>query len=89
MLIAVRELKTHLSSMLARAQRGEVIEVTSHNKLIARITGIPSSEDHLLGELIADGTVTWNGKKPVFPERLPKLSRDGKPLSVMIQEDRA
>ena len=89
MVIAVRELKTHLSSILARAQSGEIIEVTSHNKPIARITGIPSGEDHLLGELIADGTVTWNGKKPVFPERLPKRSRDGKPLSVMIQEDRA
>lgn len=89
MLVSVRELKTHLSSILARAQSGEVIEVTSHNKPIARITGIPSSEDHLLGELIADGTVTWNGKKPVFPDHLPKLSPRGKPLSATIQEDRA
>ena len=32
MFIAVRELKASLSSVLARAQQGEVIEVTSHNK---------------------------------------------------------
>lgn len=89
MLIAVRELKTHLSSVLARAQSGEIIEVTSHNKPIARITGIPSTDEHLLGELVADASVTWNGKKPTFPEHLPKLSDDGKPLSIMIQEDRA
>ena len=89
MLIAVRELKTHLSSMLARAQRGEVIEVTSHNKPIARIIGIPSHKDHLLWELVADASVTWNGKKPAFPEHLPKLSAGGKPLSTIIQEGRA
>ncbi len=89
MSIAVRELKTHLSSILARAQSGEVIEVTSHNKPIARIIGIPSSDDPLLGELVADGSVTWNGKKPTFPRQLPKLSPGGKSLSAMIQEDRA
>jgi hypothetical protein len=27
--------------VLSRAQRGEIIEVTSHNKPIARIVGIP------------------------------------------------
>ena len=35
-----------LSKLLARAQSGEVIKVTSHQKPIARIVGIPkSSED--------------------------------------------
>ena len=36
--VSVRELKTHLSEWLARAQAGEVVEVTSHRKPIARIT---------------------------------------------------
>ena len=39
--IAVRELKASLSRVLLRAQAGEVIEVTSHNRPIARIVGIP------------------------------------------------
>jgi hypothetical protein len=42
-----------------------------------------------LGELVADASVTWNGKKPAFPEHLPKLSAGGKPLSTIIQEGRA
>ena len=42
MSVAVRELKACLSRVLLRAQEGEVIEVTSHNKPIARIVGIPS-----------------------------------------------
>ena len=36
--VSVRDLKTHLSEWLARAQAGEVVEVTSHRKPIARIT---------------------------------------------------
>jgi len=34
----VRDLKTHLSEWLGRVQAGEVVEVTSHRKPIARIT---------------------------------------------------
>ena len=41
MSVAVRELKASLSRVLSRAQNGEIIEVTSHNKPIARIIGIP------------------------------------------------
>ena len=38
--VSVRDLKTHLSEWLARAQSGEVVEVTSHRKSIARITAL-------------------------------------------------
>ncbi len=41
--VSVRELKAHLSEWLARAQAGEVVEVTSHRKPIARITAIKPS----------------------------------------------
>lgn len=41
MRVAIRELKSSLFSILAQAQRGEVVEVMSHNKPIARIPGIP------------------------------------------------
>jgi len=36
--VSVRDLKTHLSEWLGRVQAGEVVEVTSHRKPIARIT---------------------------------------------------
>ena len=45
MYVAVRELKSSLSRVLSLAQDGEVIEVTSHNKPIARILGIPKQAD--------------------------------------------
>jgi prevent-host-death family protein len=42
--VSVRDLKTHLSSWLARAEAGEMVEVTSHRKPIARITAVKSPE---------------------------------------------
>lgn len=88
MAIPVRDLKAHLSSILARARAGEIIEVTSHNKPIARIVGIPEPARHDLGALVAEGLVSWSGGKPSFPKKRWKLSQGGKTLSEMILEDR-
>ena len=64
MSVAVRELKASLSRVLSRAQHGEIIEVTSHNKPIARIIGIPEQAEAGLRRLIASGAVSWSGGKP-------------------------
>ncbi|MGB4344981.1 MAG: type II toxin-antitoxin system prevent-host-death family antitoxin, partial [Burkholderiaceae bacterium] len=87
MSIAVHELKANLSKVLTRAQQGEVIEITSHDKLIARITGIPQLADKGLQKLISNGAVSWNGKKPVLRPPL-QLSTGGKSVSEMVLEDR-
>jgi prevent-host-death family protein len=87
MSIAIHELKANLSKVLNRVQRGEVIEVTSHNKPIARITGIPQLADIGLQKLIASGAVSWNGEKPQFLPPL-QLSQGGTPVSHMVLEDR-
>ena len=89
MAIPVRDLKAHLSSVLARARNGEIIEVTSHNKPIVRIVGIPEPAKHELAELISEGLLSWSGGKPSFPKTRLKLSNGGKSLSDMILEDRA
>ncbi len=88
MAIPVRDLKAQLSRILARARNGEVIEVTSHNRPIARIVGIPEPARHDLAALVAGGLVSWNGGKPTFPEKRRRLSSGGKTLSEMILEDR-
>ena len=88
MLVPVHVLKASLINILARAQSGEVIEVSSDGKPIARIIGISAANSHPLGALAADDSVTWNGKKPSFAKHLPRLSKSGKPLSKMIREDR-
>jgi prevent-host-death family protein len=86
--IAVRELKASLSRVLMRAQAGEVIEVTSHNRPIARIIGIPTrAEDGGLGGLIATGALSWSGRKPQLAPPL-EMPEGVKPVSRMVFEDR-
>ncbi|MDP1610588.1 MAG: type II toxin-antitoxin system prevent-host-death family antitoxin [Sulfuritalea sp.] len=87
MSIAVRELKASLSRVLSRAQGGEIIEVTSHNKPIARIVGIPLHAEAGLRGLIANGALSWNGGKP-RPKAPLEMSGRGTPVSQMVLEDR-
>ena len=61
--IAINELKSGLYRVLAKAQAGEIFEITSHSKPIARIVGIPQQEDAALSKLMVSGALTWNGKK--------------------------
>jgi prevent-host-death family protein len=87
MLVAVRELKANLSRVLSRAREGEVIEVTSHNKPIVRITGIPPQAGDGLRRLMTRGALSWNGGKPRLAPPRP-LSPAGTPVSHMVLEDR-
>lgn len=87
MSIAIRELKASLSRVLSRAQEGEIIEVTSHNKPIARIIGIPPRADQGLRGLIANGSLSWSGGKPRLKAPLKTRAR-GTPVSQMVLEDR-
>jgi prevent-host-death family protein len=75
--VAIRELKAGLSRVLARARAGEVIEVTSHNRPIARIVGIPDAEAGLR-RLVASGAAAWTGGKPAFAPPVP-LAAGGSP----------
>lgn len=85
--VAIRELKASLSRILSRAQEGEVIEVTSHNKSIARIVGIPPQAGEGLRGLIASGTLSWSGGKPrLTPPQV--VAARGTPVSQMVLEDR-
>jgi len=50
--VGIFEAKTHLSELVDRVSRGEVIEITRHGKPVARLTPVhegatapPSSED--------------------------------------------
>lgn len=85
--VAVRELKANLSRVLTLAQGGEVIEVTSHNKPIARIVGIPPQADDGLRGLMAEGKLSWSGGKPRFAAPL-ELASGGLSVSQMLLEDR-
>ncbi len=88
--VSVRDLKAHLSQWLARAQAGEVVEVTSHRRPIARITAVKqpdSAATNPLQKAIDAGLVSWNGQKPVFPPAVT-LRGEGKRISDIVIEDR-
>jgi prevent-host-death family protein len=87
MQVAVRDLKAHLSRFLSSAQAGESIEVTSHNRLIARIVGVPIGTAEGLREPIAQGTLSWSERKPALQPPL-ELAAKGTPVSQMVLEDR-
>lgn len=87
MKIAMHELKAGLSRYIAQARAGEVIEVTSHDKPVARIVGIPAGDSSGVARLLARGAAQWRGGKPALHTPV-RLASGGKPLSEMVLEDR-
>lgn len=88
--VSVRDLKTHLCEWLGRVQAGEVVEVTSHRKPIARITGhkpVVEGAGNPLQRAVEAGIVSWNGQKPVFPPPV-ELPGKGKLIGQLILDDR-
>jgi prevent-host-death family protein len=88
--VSVRELKTHLSEWLSRVQSGEVVELTSHRKPIARITVAKPAEPtstNPLQKAIDAGLISWRGQKPNLPPPV-KLNDGGPLMSDIVIEDR-
>ena len=85
--ITMRKLKATLSATVARAAAGEVIEVTSRGKLLARLIALPATPALGLTGLIDTGAVSWNGGKPDFapPVLLPAQTWS---ISDTVIEDR-
>lgn len=61
--------------------------MTSHNRLIARIVGVPAGTAEGLREPIAKGALIWNDRKPRLQPPL-ELAADGITVSQMVLEDR-
>ena len=87
MRVAMHVLKAGLSRYVAQARAGKVIEVTSHDKPVVRIVGIPSSDNAGIGRLLAGGAAQWGGGKPALHAAV-KLKGGGKSLREMVREDR-
>jgi prevent-host-death family protein len=84
--LQVRDFKARLSHYLRRARAGQTIEITSHRKIIARLTGVPPTETGGVSRLIASGAAQWSGGKPRGAEiRLTDL---GQRVSDMVLQDR-
>jgi prevent-host-death family protein len=85
--VAIHELKAQLSRCVAQASAGEVIVITSHNKPVARLTGVPSAAPAGLQAMITSGAASWSGRKPA-PSAPVRLTPGGTSLSDMVTEDR-
>lgn len=88
MKIAMHQLKAGLSRYVAQARAGEVIEITSHDKPVARLIGVPEGVSAGLAKMLASGSAQWGGGKPAFRPPL-KLAPHRQSMSDMVIEDRA
>lgn len=83
--VGVRDLKNSLSSYLKRVREGETIVVTDRGVPVARV--IPAGVPDHIAKLMAEGRISWSGRKFEPPLKLPRLE-PGRPLSDYIAEDR-
>jgi prevent-host-death family protein len=86
MQVSIRELKAHLSRYLAQARQGTALEITSHRRVVARVTGVPESGTPALSDLIVRGAAQWDGNKPQGAHIA--LSKGGSSVSRIVLEDR-
>ena len=85
-MVGIRELKAHLSEYLRRVKKGETIAVSEHGKEVVLMTPSGTSHRSCLWELVRQGKVEWNGKKP--RGAWPLIKMKGKPISQTVIEDR-
>ena len=84
--ISVREFKAHLSRYLAEVRAGRTIEISSHRRVIARVTGVATDRDRGIARLRATGAASWSGGKP-SGARI-QLSPGGPTLAEIVGADR-
>lgn len=85
MKVSIQEFKSHLSHYVEQAQ-SDVIELTSHRKVVARIVGVRQSEHAGVARLLAAGVAAWQVGKPTGASLA--LQQRGKPVSQIALEDR-
>ncbi len=86
MRVPIHQFKSQMAKYVTQAQTGEVIELTSHRKVVARVIGVSKPESGGVGRLLTAGIATWDGGKPTGARIA--LSGAGKLVSEMILEDR-
>ena len=86
MQVSMQEFKSHLSRYVGQAQSGQLIELTTHRKVVARIVGVPSTANAGVSNLLAARVAAWQGGKPIGASL--KLQNRGKLPSTLVLEDR-
>ena len=85
--IGVRDLKARLSEYLKQVNEGNIIEVTSRGKAIARILPKNQNRKRDAMDLVREGVANWNGKR--VPVKMPAFGLTGRKLaSDLVLENR-
>ena len=79
MTVGVRDFKSRISYYLAKAKKGQIINVTSHGKSVARIFPPEITLEQRIKALQEAGVIAWSGKK--LPRRKPVAVNRGKKLA--------
>ncbi len=84
--VGVRELRDNASSLIEAVEHGETLTVTRHGKPVARV--LPAGISPGLERLIAEGKVTWSGRRPKPPPWPTPLRGSGPLASDYVSEGR-
>ena len=86
--VGVRELNHRLSQVLSDVKKGEVVEITEHGRLIAKLVPANTSSESVLEELFASGLLI-PAKDPEKILQIKPMKYKGKiPLSQHIINER-
>jgi len=77
--VGVRDFKARMSYYLAKAKKGQVINVTSHGKSVARIFPPEITLEQRVKALQEAGIIAWSGQKP--PRRKPTVINHSEKLA--------
>jgi len=86
MQVSIAIFKSHLAEYIRHAQSGLVVELTSHRKVVVRLTGVSQPDGTGASRLVAAGIAKWQGGKPVGAELRRK--QKGTSVSNMVLADR-
>lgn len=85
--VSARNFKSHLSEFVQQTQDGQAIELTSLRKVVARLAGVPATDNTGLARRLAAGLISWQGGKPAGADL--SLAAGGKSVAALVLADRA
>jgi len=90
--IGIRQLKAELSKQLRRVEAGETLQVTDRGRVIAMIQPVDDHDESpvltIIRRMVAEGKVTWSGRKPVGSLRPARLRGTGTVSDAVIEDRR-
>ena len=87
MTVGVRDFKARMSYYFAKAKKGQIINITSHGKSVARIFPPNITLEQRVKALQEAGIIAWSGQK--LPHREPvAVNKSKKLVSDLVVEMR-